>query len=307
MQILLSLPAQTLALHDDSGLLLRRYSVSTAKAGAGEENGSFRTPRGRHVIRAKIGAGQAENAVFVRRRPTGEIWSPALAEENPRRDWILTRILWLSGGEPGFNRLGRVDTMRRYIYLHGAPDSVAMGQPGSIGCVRMRNADIVELFDLVPCLTPLRIVEYSVTSGDWAQLGKAAEQVRRTVFVAEQGVPAAMELDELDPIVMHAVARRADGVCIGTARLIPEAADTARVGRMAVLADWRRQGVGAALLWHLFEQAAKNGVRRLVLSAQLAAMPFYRRYGFVEEGSEYLDAGIRHMTMRRDLATPEPV
>jgi predicted GNAT family N-acyltransferase len=303
MQILLSLPAQTLAFHDDSGLFLRRYSVSTAKAGAGEENGSFRTPRGRHVIRAKIGAGQPENAVFVRRRPTGEVWSPALAEENPRRDWILTRILWLSGSEPGFNRLGRVDTMRRYIYLHGAPDSVAMGQPGSIGCVRMRNRDIVELFELVPCLTPVRIVEYSVVSGDWAQLGTAAEQVRRAVFVAEQGVPADMELDELDPMVMHAVARRADGTCIGTARLIPEAAGTARIGRMAVLAEWRRKGVGAALLWHLFEQAAKNGVQRLVLSAQLTAMPFYRRYGFVEEGSEYLDAGIRHMTMRRDLTS----
>jgi predicted GNAT family N-acyltransferase len=303
MQILLSLPAQTLALHDDSGLLLRRYSVSTAKAGAGEENGSFRTPRGRHVIRAKIGAGQPENTVFVRRRPTGEVWSPALAEANSRRDWILTRILWLSGGEPGFNRLGRVDTMRRYIYLHGAPDSVAMGQPGSIGCVRMRNRDIVELFERVPCLTPVRIVEYSVVSGDWAQLGTAAEQVRRAVFVAEQGVPADMELDELDPMVMHAVARRADGTCIGTARLIPEAAGTARVGRMAVLADWRRQGVGAALLWHLFEQAAKNDVQRLVLSAQLTAMPFYRRYGFVEEGSEYLDAGIRHMTMRRALTS----
>jgi predicted GNAT family N-acyltransferase len=304
MQMLLSLPAQTLALHDDFGLLLRRYSVSTAKAGAGEENGSFRTPRGLHVIRAKIGTGQPENSVFVRRRPTGEIWSPALAEENPRRDWILTRILWLSGGEPGFNRLGRVDTMRRYIYLHGSPDSVAMGQPGSIGCVRMRNRDIVELFDLVPCLTPVRIVEYAVSSGDWTQLGSAAEPVRRAVFVAEQGVPADMELDELDPIVMHAVARDAGGRCIGTARLIPEAGGTARVGRMAVLADWRRQGVGAALLWHLFEQAAKNDVQRLVLSAQLTAMPFYRRYGFVEEGSEYLDAGIRHMTMRRDLTTP---
>jgi predicted GNAT family N-acyltransferase len=167
----------------------------------------------------------------------------------------------------------------------------------------MRNRDIVELFERVPCLTPVRIVEYSVVSGDWAQLGTAAEQVRRAVFVAEQGVPADMELDELDPMVMHAVARRADGTCIGTARLIPEAAGTARVGRMAVLADWRRQGVGAALLWHLFEQAAKNDVQRLVLSAQLTAMPFYRRYGFVEEGSEYLDAGIRHMTMRRALTS----
>jgi predicted GNAT family N-acyltransferase len=307
MQILLSLPAQTLTLYDDSGVLLRRYLVSTANAGAGEEYGSFRTPRGRHVIRAKIGMGQPENTVFVRRRPTGEIWSPELASTNPGRDWILTRILWLSGCESGFNRLGRVDTMRRYIYLHGSPNSVAMGQPGSIGCVRMRNRDIVELFDLVPCLTPVRIVEYSVTPGDWAQLGTEAARVRQSVFVTEQGVPADMELDELDPIVMHLVARSADGHCIGTARLIPEAAGAARIGRMAVLADWRRQGVGAALLWHLFEQAAKSGVHRLVLSAQLQAIPFYRRYGFSEEGSEYLDAGILHMAMRRDLPMPGPV
>lgn len=98
------------------------------------------------------------NTVFVRRRPTGEVWSPELAAEFPGRDWILTRILWLSGCEPGINRLGAVDTMRRYIYIHGSPDSVPMGAPGSIGCVRMRNSDIVELFDLVPPYTPVDIV-----------------------------------------------------------------------------------------------------------------------------------------------------
>jgi lipoprotein-anchoring transpeptidase ErfK/SrfK len=97
------------------------------------------------------------NAVLVRRRPTGEIWTPALAHQFPGRDWILTRILWLSGCEPGFNRLGNVDTMRRFIYIHGSPDTVAMGIPGSIGCVRMRNADIVELFDRVPAGTPVEI------------------------------------------------------------------------------------------------------------------------------------------------------
>lgn len=156
MEIFISLPAQTLELFDD-GLLLRRYAVSTAKNGAGEENGSFKTPRGRHLIRAKIGAGCAENTVFVRRRPTGEIWTPEFAIQHPGRDWMLTRILWLSGCEPGFNRLGHVDTMRRYIYLHGSPDSVAMGEPDSIGCVRMRNSDIVELFDLVPAYTPVNI------------------------------------------------------------------------------------------------------------------------------------------------------
>lgn len=133
------------------------YPVSTSKNGLGEKNGSFRTPRGLHIVRAKIGAGQPLGAVFVRRRPTGEVWTPALHAANPGRDWMLTRILWLSGCEPGFNRLREVDTMRRYIYIHGSPDQAEMGKPGSIGCIRMRNADIVELFEIVPPFTPVEI------------------------------------------------------------------------------------------------------------------------------------------------------
>lgn len=143
----------------DNGSIIKRYSISTSKNGAGELNGSYCTPRGRHIIRAKIGAAHPANTVFVERRPTGELYSPELARRNPRRDWILTRILWLSGCEPGYNRLGSVDTMRRAIYIHGSPDSVEMGRPGSIGCVRMRNHDIIELFDLVPVLTPVDIQE----------------------------------------------------------------------------------------------------------------------------------------------------
>ncbi|HZQ74515.1 MAG TPA: L,D-transpeptidase [Burkholderiales bacterium] len=135
----------------------KTYSVSTAKRGAGEKNGSLCTPRGRHLVRAKIGAGQPLNTVFVRRRPTGEVWTPELHARYPGRDWILTRILWLSGCEPGRNRLGDVDTMRRYIYIHGSPDIAEMGKPGSIGCVRMRNADIVELFERVPPYTAVDI------------------------------------------------------------------------------------------------------------------------------------------------------
>jgi lipoprotein-anchoring transpeptidase ErfK/SrfK len=158
-KIKVDIGAQTLDLLDEAGRVLRHYLVSTAANGAGEQQGSYRTPRGRHVIRAKIGAGQPENTVFVRRRPTGEIYSPGLGAEHPGRDWILTRILWLSGCEPGFNRLGECDTMRRYVYIHGTPDEVELGKPGSKGCVRMRNRDLLELFDLVEAGTPVEIVE----------------------------------------------------------------------------------------------------------------------------------------------------
>ena len=150
MKIDIDVPQQVLTLFGDDGRALRRYPVSTSKNGVGQKNGSFCTPRGKHIVRAKIGAGQPPNTVFVRRRPTGEIWTTDLDARYPGRDWILTRILWLSGCERGLNRLGEVDTMRRYIYIHGSPDSAELGKPGSIGCVRMRNADIVELFDLVP-------------------------------------------------------------------------------------------------------------------------------------------------------------
>ncbi len=131
--------------------------ISSSRNGTGQDQGSFRTPIGRHYIRAKIGQGAALHTVFVGRRPTGEIWNPELAEAHPKRDWILTRILWLCGMEPGVNRLGSVDTMRRYIYFHGSPPTVDMGEPGSIGCIRMRGQDIVDLFDLAPAGTTVDI------------------------------------------------------------------------------------------------------------------------------------------------------
>lgn len=124
-------------------------AVSTALNGAGEQEGSGCTPRGWHTIRAKIGQGQAVNSVFVGRRPTGEIFDTSLAERYPQRDWILTRILWLSGLEIGTNRLGNVDTMRRFIYIHGCPDNEPMGVPRSHGCIRMHNPDLLALFDRV--------------------------------------------------------------------------------------------------------------------------------------------------------------
>lgn len=143
----------------ENGKLVKKYSVSTAKHGPGEMKGSEQTPRGHHIIRAKIGANQEANTVFVGRRPTGEMYTPDLRQQYPGRDWILTRIFWLSGLEVGKNRLGSVDTMRRYIYLHGTPDDVPMGVPGSRGCVRVRNSDIIELFDNIPCYTPVHIIE----------------------------------------------------------------------------------------------------------------------------------------------------
>lgn len=149
MRIEVDLRRQQLRLLQED-VLLAHYRVSTAARGAGERNGSLCTPRGRHRVRAKIGAGLAPGAVLVGRRPTGEIWSPELHQAFPGRDWILTRILWLCGCEPGRNRFGEVDTMRRYIYIHGAPDSAAMGVPGSHGCVRMRNDELIELFERVP-------------------------------------------------------------------------------------------------------------------------------------------------------------
>lgn len=143
----------------ENGALVMDVPVSTAKNGAGEQRGSECTPRGEHIIRAKIGGGCAPGTVLVGRRPTGEIYSRELGERFPGRDWILTRILWLSGREPGRNRWGDVDSMRRYIYLHGTPDHVVLGVPGSRGCVRMRNSDIIALFDRVPAGTPVIISE----------------------------------------------------------------------------------------------------------------------------------------------------
>ena len=157
MKIAIHIPTQTLELLADNGKSLRRYQVSTGANGVGEENGSFCTPRGKHIIRAKIGSGEPENAVFVQRRPTGEVYSPQLGAQYPGRDWILTRILWLSGCESGYNRGGSCDTMRRYIYIHGTPDSTLLGKPGSHGCVRMRNAELADLFELVEAGTGVEI------------------------------------------------------------------------------------------------------------------------------------------------------
>ena len=157
LRIEISLSEQRLRLASGGDVHLEA-PVSTAARGPGEARDSFCTPRGAHMVRARIGAEAPLNTVFVGRRPTGEIYTPALGRAFPKRDWILTRIIWLSGLEPGRNRLGKVDTMQRYIYIHGSPDEVTLGVPGSHGCVRMSNRDVVELFERTPAGTEVRIL-----------------------------------------------------------------------------------------------------------------------------------------------------
>ena len=156
MNIEVNIKQQQLKLYKEEQIL-KTYSISSAKNGIGEQSGSECTPRGKHIIRAKIGFDCPENTVFVGRRSTGEIFSENLRESAPNRDWILTRIMWLSGCETGKNRLKDVDTMRRYIYIHGCPNKDKMGIPNSHGCIKMRNADIKELFDLVKPYTQVTI------------------------------------------------------------------------------------------------------------------------------------------------------
>ncbi|AUB84821.1 hypothetical protein THSYN_17300 [Candidatus Thiodictyon syntrophicum] len=164
-RILIDLATQTLTLFEGERMRAR-YRVSTGLNGAGEFNGSGCTPRGQHRVRLRIGAGCPANTVFRARRPTGEVYGPELAAAYPDRDWVLTRILWLTGCEPGRNRGGPLDTLRRFIYIHGCPDHVPLGEPRSHGCVRMHNADLVELFDLTPVGTPVAILEGDEGVGD---------------------------------------------------------------------------------------------------------------------------------------------
>lgn len=153
----ISLGTQTLTLFPDDASPPIHYPVSTALNGPGERHGSGCTPKGSHYVRAMIGAGVPLNTVFVARRPTGEVYSPELARQYPERDWILSRILWLCGLEPGKNRGPGVDSFRRFIYIHGTPDSEPMGVPCSHGCIRMRNTDVVDLYSRVRPGTPVLI------------------------------------------------------------------------------------------------------------------------------------------------------
>lgn len=159
--IVIKITSQQLEVYD-AGKLMQRYTISTAKNGVGQAEGSGCTPLGLHCISEKIGAGLPINSVFVAREFTGEIYTPALAKQYPNRDWILTRILWLAGCEASVNQGiasdgSCCDSKQRYIYIHGTPDTEAVGVPQSHGCIRMRNSDVITLFDWVHVGTPVNI------------------------------------------------------------------------------------------------------------------------------------------------------
>lgn len=167
LQLTVNLATQQMSVYDgvesdhesEYARLVLQFPVSTAERGAGERNGSYQTPRGRHVIAEKIGADAPMYAAFRGRQLTGELWTPRVGAETPQRDWILSRILWLAGCEPGKNLGGDVDTQARYIYIHGTHAEDRIGLPCSHGCIRMRNSDMITLFDQVVIGTPVNIIE----------------------------------------------------------------------------------------------------------------------------------------------------
>lgn len=302
MRILVDIPRQTLDLHADDGALLRRYTISTAAKGAGEEKGSFRTPRGRHIIRAKIGADLPAGAALKGRRPTGEICTPEQVEQAPGRDWILSRILWLSGRQPGFNRLGSCDTMARYIYIHGTPDSEPMGVPGSHGCIRMHNDDVIDLFERVTVETEVLIragdaddpAHFPLSVLDWRSGQQAIRPVREAVFVREHGVPQELEFDEKDRQATHLLLWNGQGEAVACARLLREG----YLGRLGVLPAWRGQGLGSRLVAAALEEARRMGWKELRLTAMADKTAFYLPFGFEPVGDEFDAAGLPHQAMR---------
>ena len=161
--IIISIKEQKLYLYSSSNAIVATYPISSSKYGIGQTENTNKTPLGLHRISQKIGGEHAKNSVFIGRRFTGEIYSEQLAQDNPHRDWILSRILRLSGMEVGFNIEGKVDTFKRYIYIHGCPDSASFERPGSIGCIRMRNDDLIKLYDAVSENDLVYITYFTVT------------------------------------------------------------------------------------------------------------------------------------------------
>lgn len=302
MKLIVDIAGQTLSLLNADGALVRQYPVSTATLGVGEKKGSFQTPRGRHVIRAKIGAGLPRAAALVGRRPTGEICTIEHLAQQPERDWILSRILWLSGCQPGFNRLGDCDTMARYIYIHGTPDEEPIDRPASHGCIRMRNADVMDLFERVEVGNEVLIMPersddpatFPLARLDWRRGRAALSSVRRQVFIEEQGVPAGIELDAADATSTHFLIWDWQGNPVACARLLPEG----KVGRMAVLPQWRGRGLGDRLLQAAITEAKARGWFELRAAAQASVTGFYSRAGFEPVGDRFEAAGIEHQMMR---------
>jgi predicted GNAT family N-acyltransferase len=302
MRIAVYFDRQRLELIDGRGASIASYPVSTASNGPGERYGSQCTPRGLHVVRAKVGAGSPPNTVFVRRRPTGEVWTSELASKHPGRDWMLTRILWLSGRESGFNRGGRVDSLRRKIYIHGAGDDDSIGTPSSHGCVRMCSDDVIELYEHVPIGTEVDMIEssaqpFTIRVVNWDAERARLQAVRNSVFIAEQQVPAELEYDSDDLACRHALALDPQAQAIGCARLLRDGS----LGRVAVVAAWRGRGVGSALLARLMDIARYAGFQRVGLNARSDTCDFYARYGFLPRGEEFVEVGIRHQRMERAL------
>lgn len=145
--IRVGIKSQTLVLFDPWGREQRHYVVSTARNGVGERVNSYQTPRGWHKVCEKIGDGAEANTIIFRRKVTPWKYTAQLHAEYPNKDWILSRILWLCGEEPGKNQGGEVDSYDRAIYIHGAGEHVQWGVPTSLGCVRMQNGDVIELFN----------------------------------------------------------------------------------------------------------------------------------------------------------------
>ena len=305
MHILVDIFRQRLSLLADDGFLVHEYAVSTAALGVGEQKGSFQTPRGLHVVRAKIGGELPAGAVQKGRRSTEEICTPALMTQNPDRDWILSRILWLSGCQPGFNRLGCRDTMARYIYIHGTPDSEPIGVPRSHGCIRMRNADVIALFEQVPVGTEVLIQSgdmdvpavFPLVVLDWLQAGRVVRPLREAVFVHEHGISLEQEFDEKDKTARHLVIWSDKGEVVACARLLREG----YLGRLAVLPAWRGQGLGKRLLIAAIEEAQRFGWKELRVLSMASKTALYTPFGFEPVGEVFESAGLAHQSMRRFL------
>lgn len=282
MQIRIELAQQTLTLSDDCGSIVQVYPVSTALRGAGEQSGSLQTPRGLHVVRAKIGAGLPAGAVLKGRRATGEIADAQLVAQHPQRDWILSRILWLSGCQAGLNRLGQCDTMARYIYIHGTPDSEPMGVPQSHGCIRMRNGDVIDLFERIDVGCRVLIVPED-------------EPAPRTVMLNGQQARSVLSrlgqaYSEQDARAQHGVIWNWQGKVLAYARLHTEG----WLDKLSIDCPAQAASLYAELLQALKAEAQSRGwfeLRALVVEGQQAP---YHAAGFNARSDVFIHQGEPH-------------